>query len=218
MQSEAVLNLSRRDRKVSPLEEKNKFSTRRFAIPRDDSPNLGYGEHYKDLASKIQNLFNPTPPSLIGSSTERTNVGLQLFEATAVAKTLTSYVSMHLDDQWRKNIFFQLDLIHQVDEWDEDLSPVNKESMGTFLKTILKLKVKEYPGLGLNSKGHLVAAWTDVDKKLTLEFLPQDKVKWLISRKLIENENERAAGSTTVARLYQCLEPYELRGWFTSKS
>jgi len=217
MQSNSLDPVVKRNQKISRIEGHNRLSLQRLGIPRNTATSDST-EHYKDLPLQIQNLLSPTPPSLIGKASEQNNFRLQLFEATAVAKTLTSYVSMHLDDQWRKNIFFQLDLIHQVDEWDEDLSPVNRASMSTFLKTILKLKVKLYPGLGLSSKGHLIAAWTEGSKRLTLEFMPNEKVKWLISRKLDDLETERAAGSTTIGRLYQCLTPYDLGSWFISKS
>ena len=50
------------------------------------------------------------------------------------------------------------------------------------------------------------------------EFMPNEKVKWLISRKLDDLETERAAGSTTIGRLYQCLTPYDLGSWFIIKS
>ena len=218
MQSNTLQTVAKSIRQVHSHSVRNRLSLPQMDMHRGAVLDANSTVHNSALAQQLKGLLNPIPPSLIGRAEKDHNISLNLFNATARAKTLTSYVSMHLDDQWRKNIFVQLDLIHEVEEWDEDMSPVDEASMNTFLKAILKLKVSLYPGLGLTNKGYLIAAWTKGSKRLTLEYHPKDKVKWLVSNKLNEYETERAAGTTTVARLYQCLAPYDFSQWFvTSK-
>jgi hypothetical protein len=214
MQSNTLQAVAKSIQQVHAHSGHNRLSLHQTDMQRRAVLDANSTVHNSALTQQLQGLINPTPPSLIGRADEGNNISLDLFNATARAKTLTSYVSMHLDDQWRKNIFVQLDMIHEVDEWDEDLSPVNEASMKTFLKAILKLKVCLYPGLGLSNKGNLIAAWTKGSKRLTLEYQPEDKVKWLASNKLNEFETERAAGTTSVARLYECLAPYDFSQWF----
>lgn len=214
MQSNTLQAAAYGIRQVHPNTGHNCLSLHQMDMQRGALLDANSTVHSIALAKQLQGLKNPPPPSLIGRADMDHNISFDLFNATARAKTLTSYVSMHLDDQWRKSIFVQLDMIHEVEEWDEDMFPVNEASMNTFLKAILKLKVSLYPGLGLNNKGYLIAAWTKGSKRLTLEYQPQDKVKWLVSNKLNEFDTERAAGTTSVKRLYQCLEPYDFSHWF----
>lgn len=89
--------------------------------------------------------------------------------------------------------------------------------MATFLKAMLMVNLKKYPGLGLTNQGNLVAAWTENQKRLTLEFQSKDKVKWITSQELNLQETERAAGIANVKRLYKCIAPYGLQSWFTEK-
>lgn len=195
----------------------NRMSISGFQIPREQAANASTTYYSQELTEKIRNIRHSTalPPKelvLKGGDTR-----LEIFNATAAAKTLTSFVSMHLKDEWRKNIFSQLDLIHDFEEWDEELSPIRGESMATFLRAMLKINLKKYPGLGLTNHGNLVAAWTENQKKLTLEFQSKDKVKWIASLGLNLEETERAAGITNVKRLYKCIAPYGPQSWFTEK-
>jgi hypothetical protein len=209
-----TLQVANNAHKVNALTGHNHLSWSQLALQQGVGAERTSTVHSQALTQQLRSLISSQPPSLVESAKKGCDTSLELFNATATAKTLTSYVSMHLDDQWRKNIFVQLDMIHEVEEWDEDMSPVNEASMKTFLKAILKLKVSMYPGLGLTNKGYLVAAWTEGPQRLTLEYQPQDKVKWLVSSKLNEFETERAAGTTSVGRLYQCLAPYDFEKWF----
>jgi hypothetical protein len=108
-------------------------------------------------------------------------LGEQLFDALANAKVLTSKVAMHLDSGWREAIFRQLDSLHGPDEWEAGDKPVEQHSFSTFLKAIFILRPERRPGLGLSHGGNLIAAWTAGEDRLTVEFLPQDRVRWVLS-------------------------------------
>lgn len=165
------------------------------------------------LEEQIGNLKIPPSPGAL-RSTATSSVEESLFDATAAVKILTAQVAMHLDREWRTKLFRQLDSLHDPSEWDPNDSPIQQSSFSTFLKAICDIKPARRPGLGLTSAGYLIAAWTtSKDDRLTIEFLPNDRVRWVISMEF-DDDMERLAGQTAVARLRDRLQPYEPRRWF----
>ena len=166
----------------------------------------------KQMVLNVSSLLNPTSPALLPVSGDAA-IKDHLFDATAAVKILTSQVAMHLDKKLRDKMFRQLDLIHDLDEWNRDDKPIKKLSFATFLKAILQIKPQRGPGLGLTYDGYLITAWTVGQDRLTTEFLPNNRVRWVLARTL-DGEVERANGETTVSRLYECLLPYHPEHWF----
>lgn len=170
-----------------------------------------------EITRRVQALQNrPSPGSLrpedIGTSGERP-LHEHLFDALAAVKIMTSWVAMHMDGEWRSKLFHQLDSLHDSEEWEEGDQPVQQSSFATFLKAMLSMKPKRRPGLGLSHAGHLIAAWTTDDDRLTIEFLPNDHVRWGLSRRYGDG-TERFAGDTGVARLAEGLASYHPEHWF----
>ena len=156
-----------------------------------------------------------TPGAL--KSTVTYSIEESLFNATVAVKMLTAQVAMYLDREWRTRLFRQLDSLHDRSEWEPSDSPVQQKSFATFLKAICDIKPTRRPGLGLTSAGNLIAAWTtNKDDRLTIEFLPNDRVRWVMSMSLDEDDVERLAGQTTVARLHDQLQPYQPGRWFNN--
>lgn len=139
-----------------------------------------------------------------------------LFDARADVKILTSKVSMHLPSEFRRNLFNQVDLIHDPEDWDPDDAPANKGSFASFLRWYLISLPDRGPGLGLSSAGNIIAAWVSNKNKLILEFLPSDKVKWIVTR-FVGGESERASGQTSIQRLFEVLQPYNPKDFFQKK-
>lgn len=137
----------------------------------------------------------------------------RLFDALAGVKILTSQVAMHLDQEWRRALFRQLDSLHDPDEWEQDDQPVDASSFTTFLKAMLSINPDRRPGLGLSHAGHLVAAWTTGSDRLTVVFLPRDRVRWVLARRY-DDDIERFAGETGVARLAEGLAAHHSEHWF----
>jgi hypothetical protein len=165
------------------------------------------------LEQQLNELKIPPSPGAL-ESTRRRSLEESLFDATAAVKTLTSQVAMHLDREWRAKLFRQLDSLHDPAEWEAGDSPVGKASFVTFLKAICDLKPERRPGLGLTSMGHLIAAWTTArNDKLTIEFLSNDQVRFVLSIVYV-GETERIAGKTNVARLRERLSQFEPNRWF----
>lgn len=172
---------------------------------------------FNELSARIQSLrARPAPSALpIKEKSGTPNAKAlqeELFDAVAGAKILTSQVAMHLDSKWRKRIFEQLDSLHDLDAWESGDRPLQRESFSTFLKVIFLLRPKVRPGLGLSIAGHLVGAWTTGGNHLTIEFLPRDRVQWVVS--ITENgETERTASEMPISRLRSRLMPYTSEGW-----
>lgn len=168
------------------------------------------------INQRIRELRNVPSPgvSVFESAKSKPSIEERLFEATAAVKVLTSQVAMHLDKEWRNKLFFQLDSLHDPDEWEGEDSPIRKESFDTFLKAICHIKPARRPGLGLAPSGNLIAAWTNPDDRLTIEFLPLSVVRWVLSQPGPDGFPERFTGQTKVERLQQNLRNFNFGRWF----
>lgn len=138
----------------------------------------------------------------------------RLFETLVEFKVRTSHVAMHLDHEWRARLFRQLDSLLDPAEWDPDDMPPTVDSFRTFLKMILSRRIEVRPGIGASVDGHLIAAWTNGDAKLTVECLPDDQIRWSIAR-TVEEKRERAAGIGLLKRLWAVLQPFDPKVWFS---
>ena len=175
-----------------------------------------FSERSKFVAEQVANLQSPLSPSSFSCAPTDKTIDNQLFDATASIKILTAQVAMHMDKKMRDKLFSQIDSLHDFNEWNVDDKPVEKSSFATFLKAILQIKPQRHPGLGLSYDGHLIAAWTSGQDRLTTEFLSNDRVRWVLSCNF-DGETERAAGETVVSRLYECLIPYFPDHWFLNE-
>ena len=128
-------------------------------------------------------------------------------------KILTSQVAMHLEPKFRAKLFSQIDALHDLSEWDPDDKPVQKFSFSTFLRMVLHIKPERHFSLGLTHTGNLIAVWLDGKDRLTIEFLANDVVKWVLSRS-VEGDIERSAGQGTLLRLLSYLAPFHPESWF----
>lgn len=169
------------------------------------------------LEQKLLELQLPPSPRMAEPARKR-SLEENLFDATAAVKTLTSQVAMHLDREWRAKLFRQLDSLHDPAEWEAGDTPVEKASFATFLKAICDIRPARRPGLGLTSSGYLIAAWTTArNDKLTIEFLPNDEVRFVLSL-VHADDTERIAGKTNVARLRERLSQFGPGRWFDVKN
>jgi hypothetical protein len=167
------------------------------------------------IAKWLDELRRPSP-SIVGRREGRPTLESRVFDALAGAKILTSQVAMHLEQEYRNRLFRQLDSLHETDQWEEDDEPLNQSSFQTFLKAILTIKPERRPGLGLSHTGNLIAAWTTVRDRLTIEFLPNDWVSWVLARYNDADEQPaRFAGQTSVSQLVEGLAPHRPEHWFS---
>ena len=141
-------------------------------------------------------------------------VAERLYDSLAEAKLLTAQVAMHFDQDWRTRLFAQLDDLLDVEEWHEDDEPIKGASFRTFLRIMIYQSPERRPGLGVSHRGNLIAAWTSGADRLTLEFLPGDMIRWVLSCE-IDGELERAAGETPVRRFPEVVSAFRPERWFS---
>lgn len=139
----------------------------------------------------------------------------RLRNANALCKTKTASIAMHVSKEWLFLFYRQLDSLMDPENWEDDDTPITDESFATLLRMLLYVKPEKRPGLGATSTGNIIATWTKDKERLTIECLPSDKVRWVLSV-YINNERESAAGVTSLKRLLDVLSPYVLQHWFES--
>lgn len=161
----------------------------------------------------VQMPKGPSPTVLsasAGSTLER-----RLFDALAAMKIKTAEVAMHMSSEWRDKLFAYLDFLHDDESWDEQDEPAVLGSFVTFLRMSLYLKPQRGPGMGLTSKGNLVATWTVGRRDLTIECIAGDEVLWSVSVPA-DDGVETAAGRCAILRLTNVLMPYQPERWFSN--
>jgi hypothetical protein len=137
----------------------------------------------------------------------------RLRNANALCKTKTASIAMHVSKEWLFLFYRQLDSLMDPENWEDDDTPITDESFATLLRMLLYVKPEKRPGLGATSTGNIIATWTKDKERLTIECLPSDKVRWVLSV-YINNERESAAGVTSLKRLLDVLSPYVPQHWF----
>jgi len=140
----------------------------------------------------------------------------RLFEAIADAKVWTSRVAMHLSRDTRDRLFHQLDMLHELDEWAEGDAAVSLDSFKSFVRAILYHAVNSKPALALMPNGNILALWADGRDKLTVEFLPGNRTRWMVQN-VTASGPERTTSTTPLERLRDVLQPYNAERWFDGR-
>jgi hypothetical protein len=164
----------------------------------------------------IESRFSGNWRQPLQPSADRSNKSTQeiLFDALAAFKIFTSQVAMHLNVESRDKLFKQLDLLLDPDEWPPEDIPPELASYRTLLRTLLVLAPRKIPGLGASSGGRLVAAWSTRDDRLTIQCLPNDRLRWSLS---VRDGSERraAAAESSLKHLIPEIAPYGPERWFS---
>jgi hypothetical protein len=162
-------------------------------------------------------MGSPTRPLLMRLPTHvqvrEEDLSEALFDARAAFKIMISQIAMHLSDEWRTALFERIDGLLSAEEWDADDKVPSTASFQSLLRFVLLACPARLPALGATFDGHFVASWNNGADYLTIEFLPEDRLKWSVSTGPADNR-ERAAGVTTLSRAGEVLAPYRPRRWF----
>jgi hypothetical protein len=142
--------------------------------------------------------------------------GDTLYTALARCKVKTNQFAMHFGSDWQRRFFAQLDALMSKDDWVESDTPVTEASFTTLMRLLLTMRGKRRPGLGLGNGGRVIAAWTNGADRLTIECLPDDRVRWIVSQS-VDGESDAAAGDTTLALLPERLAPFNPDKWFADE-
>ncbi|MGH8511516.1 MAG: hypothetical protein ACREU8_09085, partial [Gammaproteobacteria bacterium] len=170
------------------------------------------GEDSDKIAEAVTSFLSFRSPGSLGEqakppSTKTVPLEERLYDARALCKTKTAAVAMHLDAEWRSRFFSQLDSLMDFENWEREDLPITEASFTTLLRMILLVRPARRPGLGSTSGGNIIAAWTVEKDRLTIECLPHDEVRWVLSRNFGGN-HESAAGQVALSRSLAVLEPY----------
>lgn len=127
-------------------------------------------------------------------------------------KTHFATVAMHLNEEWRRSLFKQLDLLLDPGEdWEEDQALPVLESWKTFVRLVIHYPFRKTPRLGL-FEGSISGVWMYEDIRITLECLAGDQVRWVASKDAPEGR-DAAAGETTIKRLISYITPFGAEDW-----
>ena len=166
----------------------------------------------------MQRRFTPSAAVSTLTKTQRVlanpTLEAQAYDALARAKVWTSQVATHLDPNFRGKLFGHLDRLHDISEWENGDLPMLEASFANFLRMILRIKPTKFPSLVLSHEGNIFAIWGTATDRVTLEFLTNDDVNWVLSQTDRNNANIRAAGVAPASKVLCLLNPYEPEHWF----
>ena len=133
-------------------------------------------------------------------------IELRLYNNAADLKSDFSVYAVHLNADWRKIVFSQLDDLLDLDAWDGDSSLLRVDSFRTFLRFLAYAKPSRMPSLGIDHKGNLITAWIDDPQRLFATFLPQDRVNASMIGLTSRGEEELTSWSGPVVALRETVE------------
>jgi hypothetical protein len=204
----AILEHHQRE-KLSALDPSKPTFRQKFSSP-------GASKTAQDLSSVLTEMLRRTESPTQNVPNIPFAVGMDLSErlyiALANAKLMTSKVSMHLPDEWRRQLFRKLDDLLHPDAWHEEDLPLSGPSFETYLRFHMLVGPSRQPNFGISDTGFLLAGWTAGRNRLTLEFLPADGIRWVLVRYL-DDERETAAAQVVLPRLMEVLAPFSPQDW-----
>ncbi len=142
---------------------------------------------------------------------EKTSPEQRLFDRLVDLKVKTSSLAMHLENVWRTGLFNELDQLLDVDEWDLSDTLPSVESFVTFLRTTIFLGKIRRPGLGATCEGHILAGWITGKDRLTVEYRPNDQLRWVLTA-----DGSTKSGSCAAPNLKMHLAAFQPNRWFRS--
>ncbi len=141
----------------------------------------------------------------------------RLFDAKANAKIYTSQVAMRINENWRKQLFRQIDSVLDADEWMVGDEPLTTESYQTFLRLMFVIKPRVKPGLGITSDGNLMAIWQAGDARLTIYCFGDDDLRYVLSY-MEEGKRRTAAADASIRNIRKLLAAFQPDQWFGNES
>ena len=101
----------------------------------------------------------------------------RLFDARSRAKLTVTALGMHLSERMLRSIYSQFDDILSTEEWDVDDAPLQSASIRSFLRFIIFARIGKPPSIGLSAPGNILAAWRIDARRITIEFLSNDRCR-----------------------------------------
>ena len=184
-------------------------------------PSAGAGADSKIIDQRLNSMKKLISTSVANLSTfegpkiDAKDIGAQLRTKLTSFKRMTATVAMHLDADWRKSLFSTLDRMLDPDDWPDDFDLPTEKSFSTFLRMIIYLHPTKRPGIGVAPNGNFVASWRKDSDRIVIESLPNDQVRWVLS-KTIDGLRERAAAQVSINQIPDVIAPYEPESLFNN--
>jgi hypothetical protein len=183
------------------------------AVTEVDPPHeLFSDQSYAYIAPKL--LRSPVkvggkPVTVLREVPKPSTIAHELFAATANAKIWASNLAMHLPRDILSRYFRQLDVLHDPEEWFEGDKPVNLDSWQALIRAVLIGSVSGKPSLAITPCGNLTALWVSKTSRCNIEFLSQNRARFLVSH-VLQSGNERMAGEISIERLGDLLKSFAI--------
>ena len=140
-----------------------------------------------------------------------------LDERLRLVQDRISEISMHLPKGFAAGLNRQFANLMDDDAWEDDDELVSPEAVTAFILTLLSTRTKRRPGIGTNGRGSITGSWTNGDNRLTIECLPNERVRLILSRRRDNGDVERAAfEEMRPERIRAVLAPFNPEVWFDS--
>jgi hypothetical protein len=167
-----------------------------------------YGRIVPDLINQLPNLSGAQSLGRTTFSDTGSTVAQRLALRLLSFKRMTSSIARYLDRAWHAQLFERLDILFDAEDWDSDFALPLEASFETFLRLIIYLHPTKRPGIGLSSRGYVLASWSKDGDRIVIECLPNDDLRWVLSQ-TNEGQRESAAGKNRIQRLIELIEGYE---------
>ncbi len=144
-------------------------------------------------------------PRLFYLPVEEDTLESSLFTNRATLKVITSQVAMHLTEEERRSLFFAIDSLLGIENWEEESSQIDERAYRSFLRFMIYARPGQLANLGVKPGGAILAGWHGGAKSVYVEFLPDDQCVAFIKSSSVRGP-EKIAWRGHVARLRAVIE------------
>lgn len=129
------------------------------------------------LTSSAEEQSGRTSPRMgdVTVSGDEKSLEESLFDNAAELKIAFAQIAMHLNPDWRRIVFEQVDRLLGPAHWEDDSARIYKPTFLTFLRFVIYAAPSRFPSLGVSPRGHILAAWLCGPRRISVEFLDGDK-------------------------------------------
>lgn len=143
------------------------------------------------------------------------SISHRLFQAKFQLNVMISQIAMHLTPDVLSKLSDSINDLLEPEAWHEGDNILNPQSYFTFLRFLIFEKTLNLPSFGISHAGFLLGAWLVSSGRLIVEFLPNDQLKWALSRGSA-NRRERVAATVEICHFRETLAPFNITSWFTN--
>jgi len=188
-----------------------------MASGHDVSVSLSVKSETKEVDASLSSLAKKSFPILKTAPLEE-----QLYSNKASLIILTSQLGMHLSDDLKRYFYNEIDELLDIQNFTNGDSLINVESFCGFLNFFIYYHNLKKPSLGVNIESFLTATWVGNEGCLTIEFLPGNYVRSILSKELLEVKEFDNSKSSPIINIYrgpltwfeQAITAFDIDKWY----